>query len=263
MKAARLVFAVVILLSAGCAGKDPFLAMQRTDPLPLVQVIESRGEAAAGGITGSLAMDFRDARRHFRGDGYVVLTPAGKLRLEIPGLFGSTVLLMVSDETGTTVYYPSDAIAWHTSSTERGLGSLLPFPMPLAPSTLAEILTGTVSPVNGAEPIIAYEGTSGQKLLTFSDSAGRYYRYLFLNGPTPALSELAVTLDNGELTVSFSPGKTQLIESFRYSNGEIRMKGTLRNMKFAKYPAGDSERRSPFSLELPRGVTVRELEEIQ
>jgi hypothetical protein len=267
MKAARstlpLVVSLAIVLSAGCVKRDPFLAMQRTDPGPLVEIIEERGNVSSGGITGKLGMDFRDANRHFRGDGYVFLTPAGKIRLEIPGLFGSTVLLMVSDETGTTVYYPSDAIAYHTSSREGGIGPLLPFPMPLSPSTLAEILTGTVSPLDGSTRAIAYEGSSGQKLLTFSDSSGRYYRYLFLNGPTPVLSELAVTLESGELTVSFSPGRVQFTESFSYHNGEIRMKGSLKQVKFTDKTWKDSTGRSPFSIELPPGVTLRELEKIR
>ena len=260
MKTARLILAIALLFSAGCAKRDVFLASQRTDPAPLVEIIQSRSEAANLGITGELAMDFRDTKRHFRGDGYIILTPAGNLRLEIPGLFGSTVLLMVSDETGTTVYYPSDSIAYRTSSSEQGLSSLLPFPMPLAPSTLAEILTGTVFPVAGSEQVAAFEGESGKKLLTFSDDTGTDYRYLFSNGPSPRLSELSVTLDKGKLVVSFSPEENQLIESFRYTNGDIRMKGTLQRVKFSGDSA-NTKGRSPFTLELPSGVIMKELGE--
>lgn len=259
MKTARLVVAIAILFSAGCAKRDTFLASQRTDPAPLVEIIRSRGVAASTGITGELSMDFKDLERHFRGDGYVILTPAGKLRLEIPGLFGSTVLLMVSNETGTTVYYPSDSKAYRTVSNDQDLGSLLPFPMPLAPSSLAEILTGTVSPATGSEQVAAFEGASGQKLLTFSDDAGTQYRYLFLNGPSPLLSELSVTLDKGKLVVSFSSEEGQLVERFRYTNGDIRMKGTLQHVKFSGN-SNHMEGFSPFTLELPSGVTLKELE---
>ncbi len=252
MRNAWLILTIALLLSAGCAGRDSFTATSRIDPGVLLEALEQRRIELSTGITGELDMDFRGPSRHYRGDGYITLTPSGKFRLEVPGAFGSTVLLMVSDGLSTVVYYPSESRAYRATGPGDQLASFLPFPMPFDPPSLSGMLTGTVSPDD--HEITAYEAASGERLLVFEDSTASQYRYLFSGGLVPHISRLWVTLEEGELTVEFSKSNLWLPDRFRYTNGDTRMKGRFQWVRIAEDLAG-----SVFTLDLPENVTLREL----
>jgi outer membrane lipoprotein-sorting protein len=252
MKKAWLILTIALLLSAGCAGRDSFTATARIEPGVLLEALEQRRNELSTGITGELDMDFKDPSRHHRGDGYITLTPSGKFRLEVPGAFGSTVLLMVSDGLTTVVYYPSESRAYRTTGPGDQLAPFLPFPMPFDPSSLSGMLTGTVSPDD--HEVTAYEAASGERLLVFEDSTVSQYRYLFSGGLVPHISRLWVTLEEGELTVEFSRSDPWLPDRFRYTNGDTRMKGRFQWVRIAENLDG-----SVFTLDLPGNVTLREL----
>ena len=252
MKKAWLILTIALLLSAGCAGRDSFTATARIEPGVLLEALEQRRNELSTGITGELDMDFKDPSRHHRGDGYITLTPSGKFRLEVPGAFGSTILLMVSDGLNTVVYYPSKSRAYRTTGPGDQLASFLPFPMPFDPSSLSGMLTGTSFP-DGYE-ITAYEATSGERLLVFEDGTTSQYRYLFSEGPVPHLFRLSVTQEAGELTVEFATSDPWLTDRFRYTSEDTRMKGRFQWIRPAENLDG-----SAFTLDLPGDVTLREL----
>jgi len=249
-------FILIVPVLAGCAGPSTFDNAARIDPSELLRILDFQRENLKQGFAGNLEMDFREGKRHYRGESFILVDPQGRFRLEVPGWMGSTLMIMVNDGRIIKAYYPKDNELYITSVSGRSLSPFLPFPFPLDPATLPSLISGIWPDNADAALAAAYINKKGERLLSTTTPDFPVLNYVFRPHPQDFLKELSVLHDESRLTVYFAAEGDNLPKAFTYKDETTALKGSFQNLKIFTV-LNDAA----FSLELPPDVVIRELDQ--
>ena len=142
------IIVLITLLAAGCAPRL-IKPVGLTDPVPLLEVVNTRSLILEKGLSGTLELTFKNPQRHFNSRAYILAYPDGRFRLEIPGLLGGTVLVMVNDGREILAFYPGENRAFRSTVDGRSINPHLPFPLPVDPAILPALIMGVTPPGDG------------------------------------------------------------------------------------------------------------------
>lgn len=189
-----------MMLGAGCLPRQ-IKPVDSIDPAPLLYLVRERQSAFDQGLSGTMELAFKNKKQRFSSKVYIVAYPDGRFRMEIPGAFGNTYLVMANDNREIMAFYPDDNRAFSSAVNSRSLNRHLPFPLPVDPEKIAALVMG-VFPRNGHDPgVQAYLMGSGEKLLETETSDGDL-RYAYLFGKTPKGSLRKISVKGKDLEVS-------------------------------------------------------------
>jgi hypothetical protein len=256
MRRLRWTILVALILAGGTACiPRQIKPVAEIDPAPLLRIVNDRQEALKSGITGSLELAIKDGKRRFSGKVYIVAYPGGRFRLEVPGPFGGTHLVMVSDNTKVMAFYPGKNIAFRSTARASNINPHLPFPLPVEPARLPALIMGVLPPDSGISGINAHIMDSGDKQLQTTAADGSLqYTWLFEkgSGDRPWL----ITIKGEELGVSIYtlPGSDHLPRNFKMTLPDGILKGVWEHVKPFK---GDE---SAFELHIPPSTPITDLE---
>jgi hypothetical protein len=243
---------LIVLLAAGCAPRM-FKPVGLVDPVPLLEVVNTRRLTLEKGLSGTLELAFKNHERRFNSRVYIVAYPDGRFRLEIPGLLGGTILVMVNDGREILAYYPGENRAFRSAVDGRSINPHLPFPLPVDPTLLPALIMGVTPPGDTVSGARAWLLESGERLLlTEPGKSGLRYRYLFNRGAENALREITVRGNDMEVSIGTREGARYLPREFEITLAEGVLKGQWVE------PFGGNE--TVLDLNLPVHVPVTDLE---
>ena len=252
---ARLSIVIVLLVAWGtaCAPRQ-IKPVSAIDPAPLLERINTRQIAFEQGLSGTLELAFYGKKR-FNGKAYIVAYPDGRFRLEVPGLFGGTHLVMASDNTEILAFYPGKSRAYRSVANGRSLNPHLPFPLPVDPARLPALIMGVLpgsSDLSGAQ---AHLMDSGEKQLQIAAAdGGLQYTYLFGKGSDSRLRQVTIRGEDVEVSVRTFGDNGHLPRDFTITLTEGILKGEWDAVAPFK---GDG---SVLDLHLPDFIQITDLE---
>ena len=209
----------------------------------------------AGAFSTTMRMNFTEDGRHFSGKAYLLVSQPQHFRLEIPGILGSTLLLMVGDGKDVWAYYPRDGAAYRTSAHGMALSPYLPFPFPLDPAWIPFLVTGSLPPDFDYSGAMAYELDSGGIELYLDVRDWGSWQYIFGPGPVPYPIELSARVRGGTITVVNSREAPYLPIRFRFRSDTATLKATLEDSRILENaPPG------AFLRPIPPNIPVHDLE---
>ncbi|MDF1525493.1 MAG: hypothetical protein RRA15_06050 [bacterium] len=248
--------AVIILLVAwgtACAPRQikPVAAI---DPAPLLEKIDTRRMAFEQGLSGTVELAFYGKKR-FNGKVYIVAFPDGRFRLEVPGPFGGTHLVMASDNTEILAFYPGDNRAFRSEVDGKSINPHLLFPLPVDPAILPAMIMGVLPANSDLSDAQAHLMDSGEKLLEAA-AADRelQYTYLFAKGPQSPLRQVTIRGEGMDVLVRTFHDNGHLPRGFTITLSEGILKGEWDSVTPFK---GDGSALWP---RLPDSVPVTDLE---
>jgi len=264
-----ILLALGILFVSACTTRQ-LRPVATVDHTPFLKAVTERRSTLETGISGTLEMNFKKGGKRFRGKSYIVAYPNGHFRLEIPGPWGSTVLVMRSDGNEILAYYPEKAKAYRSLAEGRSLNPYLPFPLPVDPAMIPALMMG-ISP--GPEEIpgeitgevservseaIATLMDSGEiNLQARWEASGPEFDYLFAKGSETSLSMITTVQNNMSLKVMTDLTPPHLPRSFTITSSDASMKGEWRSASLFKGTESD------LVFQIPDNVTVIDLEQEQ
>jgi len=219
--------AVIVLLVAwgtACAPRQ-IKPVTVIDPTPLLEKVNSRQTAFEQGLSGTLELFFHGKKR-FNGKVFIVAYPDGRFRLEVPGPFGGTHLVMASDNTEVLAYYPGESRAFRSLADGGSLNSHLPFPLPLDPARLPALIMGVLPGNSDLSDAQAHLMDSGEKLLEAAASDGELkYTYLFAKGSQSPLRQVTIRGEGMDVSVRTFHDNGHLPRDFKITLAEGVLKG--------------------------------------
>jgi len=225
------------------------------DPAPLLERINTRRIAFEQGISGSLELTYKNSKKRFRGRVYVVAFPDGRFRLEVPGPFGGTHVVMVNDNTEILAFYPGEGMAFRSAVDGRSLNPHLPFPLPVDPAILPALIMGVLPEGDGVSTTEAYLLDSGEKLLsTGAEGSGLHFTWLFDKTDKDRLRKITVRDRDMDVSVHTRLQPEYLPLDFNITLASGVFKGEWDSIEFF---GGDE---AAFGLRLPTSITVTDLE---
>lgn len=223
-----------LLLAVSCARTQTMTYVSSLEPAPFLELLERR-TAAIAGLSAEMEMDFRDNERRFRGRAYLMLAADGRFRIEVPGPWGSTALVMVSDGEDLWAYYPEKNRAYRSALDGRSLSPYLPFPFEMDLRRLPAALAGVLPADRAWSGPRAFLLSSGQAALLL-DLGGREGRYTFSGGLAGELARLEVPGGQGSLMVDFAGQSPSLPHLFEYRASGALLKGRLEDVRVVADP---------------------------
>lgn len=228
------------------------------DHTPFLKVVIERRTILETGITGTLEMDFKRGDKHFRGKSYIVAYPNGRFRLEIPGPWGSTLLVMTSDGENILAYYPEEAKAYRSLAEGRSLNPYLPFPLPVDPDRVPALMMGVFPEGGEVTDAKATLMDSGTRILwTRWNDTELQFEYDFRNESKAALTLITAHERDMYLTVTTEKTFPHLPRNFTITFPDASLKG---EWKSASLFAGTE---TDLGFLIPDHVTVIDLEEVR
>ncbi|MEE8319742.1 MAG: hypothetical protein V3R44_03540 [bacterium] len=250
----RIWLLALLFLTTSCAAPDSYRHISSIDPEPFVKTLTAR-EAAPEGLISTLDVRYRGEAGRYSGEVFLVLARQSKLRLEVPGSMGSTFLVMVSDGRKVWIYYPGEGSAYMTSVGGESLAPYLPFPLPLDPAWIPDLIMGLIPQGVNAESIRAYTTRSGKTVLYLDGSDGLSLQYAMLPGDPARLYSVTARKDGSTLTVTFAREDTNLPEKLDYRSADGRTKAD-----FIQVRRTDSLPKMAFESPIPSDISVKDLE---
>ncbi len=248
--------AIIVLLVAwgtACAPRQikPVAAI---DPAPLLEKIYTRRMAFEQGLSGTVELVFYGKKR-FNGKVYIVAYPDGRFRLEVPGPFGGTHLVMASDNTEILAFYPGENRAFRSVVDGKSINPHLPFPLPVDPTILPAMIMGVFPEGGRTTGAEAHLMDSGEKRLQTAAADGRFqYTYFFGKGSDNRLRQVMVRGEDMEVSVRTFMDNGHLPRDFTITLTEGILKGKWDSVTSFKGNGADLWPR------LPDSVPVTDLE---
>ncbi|NOY85739.1 MAG: hypothetical protein GXP52_00360 [Deltaproteobacteria bacterium] len=248
-----IILCVTAILLASCAPAE-LRRIRSVDPTPLLNILKDRSRMA-GAFATTMQMNFTENGRHFQGKAYLLVSQPQSFRLEVPGILGSTLLLMVGDGENVWAYYPRAGAAYHTSAHGMDLSPYLPFPFPLDPAWIPFLVTGSLPPGSDYSEATAYELKSGKTVLYLDVPDWGSLRYIFGHGAVPYPMELSAQVKGGTIRVVNSKDAPHLPVRFQFRSDTATLKAELEDSRVLKtIPPG------AFLRPIPQNIPVRDLE---
>jgi hypothetical protein len=220
----------------------------------MLETVLHRRIALGKGISGILESDFKQADKRFRGKAYIIAFPEGPFRLEIPGPFGSTTVVMINNGQEVTVYYPREGKAFISRTDSLSIKPHLPFPLPVDTGMLAALLMGTVPDGNNISATKGFLLESGEKQLwTRSDPEGLEFNYFFTKGQAGVLRRVSARGSGFDLEVTTQKTPPHLPAAFTFTTPDATIKGAWEK---AVMLGGDE---TVLQLDIPESVTITDL----
>jgi hypothetical protein len=219
---ARLTLVIVfsMMLGAGCAPRQ-IKPVESIDPSPLLNLVQERASALNQGLSGTMELAFKNKKQRFNSKIYIVAYPDGRFRMEVPGAFGNTYLVMANDSREIIAYYPGENRAFSSALDSRSLNRHLPFPLPVDPEKITALLMGVFPQKEGVVGVQAHLMGSGEKLLEAGASESDLrYAYLFEKGPKDRLKKITVKGADMEVSIITSLKAPNLPRDFEISFAE-------------------------------------------
>lgn len=252
---ARLLIAIIFSMELGSACIPRQIKPVATiDPAPLLQQIQARQTAFEKGLSGTLELSFKNGKRSFNSKAYIVAFPDGRFRLEIPGPFGDTYFVMVSDNREILAFYPDKNRAFKSAVNSKALTRHLPFPLPVDPAKITSLTMGVFPQGSGILAAKANLMDSGEKLL-LAAAEDEDLRYTFLFDKTSESRVRMITIKGAEMEVSINTYREalNLPKDFKITFSDGFIKGEWESVALF---SGDD---SVFRLRLPDSTTVTDL----
>jgi hypothetical protein len=225
------------------------------DPSPLLETVTYRQTAFESGVSGTLEMDFKQGKKHFRGSVFIVAFPDGRFRLEVPGPLGNTLLIMANNGHEVLAYYPEKGKAYRSVSDGPSLNPHLPFPLPVEANTLTPLLLGIIPEGMSISQLNAFLLQSGEKqLLAGSNNGGLQLTYLFTREPSVALRIVKASKKDMDIVVTTQKTPPYFPEGFVLATPDANLKGEWEKVAFFD---GDE---TILQLNVPASVHVTDLE---
>jgi len=248
-----------ILFASACTPRQ-LRPVATVDHTPFLKAVTERRSTLETGISGTLELDIKRGDKHFRGKSYIVAYPNGHFRLEIPGPWGSTVLVMTSDGNEILAYYPEKAKAYRSLAVGRSLNPYLPFSLPVDPSMIPALMMGIFPATEKiTEEISEANATlmdSGEvKLQARWEASGPGLDYLFAKGSDSSLSMITAVQNDMFLKVMTDLTPPHLPRSFTLTSSDASMKGEWKSASLFKGTETD------LGFQIPDNVTVIDLEQ--
>ncbi|MDT8395947.1 MAG: hypothetical protein RRA32_05825 [bacterium] len=245
-----------ILSSSACAPRQ-LRPIATIDHTPLLEAVQERRSILETGLSGTLEMDFKGGERRFRGKSYIVAYPGGRFRLEIPGPWGSTYLVMTCDGREVLAYYPEEGKAFRSLAEGRSVNPHLPFPLPVDPIMIPALFMGVFPDGGEVSKASASLMDSGVKSLRagWGDTQLQFH-YLFAKGSDSVLTEVTAHEKDMRLIVHTGENPPYLPRDFSLTFPDASLKGQWRQAALFKGSEADLE------LRIPGHVTVIDLEEM-
>lgn len=250
---ARVLVLLLILSGTACIPRQ-IKPVASIDPTPLLEAVGTRRAALENGLSGSLELAFTGKKR-FSGKIYIVAYPDGRFRLEVPGPFGGTHLVMASNSAGILAFYPGQGRAYRSAADADSLNPHIPFPLPVEPIRVPALIMGIPDPEAVISNAQAHLMNSGERQLKIEVAdAGLQYTYLFRKGPGNRLSKITIKGDDIRVLVHTLQNSDHLLRDFSITLSEGTLTGEWDNVEPFK---GDD---SFLDIHLPDTVPVTDLE---
>ena len=247
---------LILVWGTACAPRQ-LKPVASVDPAPFLEAVNSRRVAFESGLSGSLELAFKNREQHFNSKVYIVAYPDGRFRLEIPGPFGGTHLIMASDNAEILAFYPGEGKAYRSTVDGRSINPHLPFPLPIDPSMLPAMIMGVFPEGGHTTGAQAHLMDSGEKQL--QTTVGAYhgelqYTYLFGKGSGNRLRQVAVKGEGMEVSVRTARDNGNLPRDFTITLTEGVLKGEWDSVALFR---GDE---TDLWLHFPDSVPITDLE---
>ena len=95
-----------IVIHGGACVQRQIKPVSTIDPAPLVEKIMAVQATLEKGASGRLELTFKKGRKTVRSSAYIVAFPDGRFRLEVPGPFGGTHVVMTNDNREILAFCP-------------------------------------------------------------------------------------------------------------------------------------------------------------
>ena len=198
---------LIVAGGAACAPRQ-LKPVASIDPAPLLEKVYVRQTAMEKGVSGSLELAFKNSKQRFTGKVYVVAYTDGRFRLEVPGPFGGTHLVMANDNNEILAFYPGKNKAFRSAVDGRSINPHLPFPLPVKPARLPALIMGVIPQGSDISGVQAHLMDSGEKQLqTATADDSLQFTWLFGKGPENRL--LLITVRGEDLEVSVQEDMAQ------------------------------------------------------
>lgn len=215
----------IMIQGASCVPRQ-IRAVSDIDPAPLVQKVMARQAALRQGVSGSLELSFKKNRRTVNSKVYIVALPDGRFRLEVPGPFGDTHVVMANDNRNILAYYPGKNTAYQSAADSRSLSRHLPFPIHVDPARIGPMITGLYPENSRPDDLEAHLLDNGEMRLTAISDDGYRYSYLFGKGPDAPIRMITILGPDWEISIEtrpegpYLPGKFTIILEDAVIKGE-------------------------------------------
>jgi len=245
---------VLIVFTTACAPRSIY-PERDLDPSPLLQAMTTRQTTFKAGVSGTIEILYRGTDGNFRGKAHIIVFPDGPFRIEIPGLMGSTLVIMASDGREVLIYYPGEGVAFRGPAKGLSLGSRLPFPLPVDAAAVPPLLLGSfpgyTHPGNPRSSLLS----SGERTLRITgDGTGPQFKFLFSKKDPPALHAYHCSYDNLRLEATTARIPPFFPEAFTVTLPDAELKGKWEKAGLFKKDA------SALKFKIPGSVPITELE---
>ena len=247
------IIGILCVLLASCAPAE-LRKIRSADPVPLLDILKNRSRMAEAFAT-TMQMNFTEGDRHFKGKAYLLVSQPQNFRLEVPGIMGSTLIIMVGNGEDVWAYYPRDGQAFHTSAHGMALSPYLPFPFPLDPAWIPFLVTGSLPGDLEIPGATAYELDSGATGLYLNVPGWGDMQYIFGHGALPYPMKMSARVRGGTIKVVNSREAPHLPVRFQFLSDTAALKAVLEDSRVLKtVPPG------AFLSPIPTDAPVRDLE---